>query len=57
MIMLGTLSLVASASVTDTTQILFGVGLGSIGLIVGLTVLCAEAVDKRRVDRFNKEHW
>lgn len=57
MIMLGTLSLVATVSVTDATQMVFGLGLGSVGLLVGLYVLYVEVQDKRRIDRFNKEHW
>lgn len=57
MIVLGTLSFVVSVSVTDATQIVFGVGLGSIGLLVGLYVLYAEAQDRRRINKFNREHW
>jgi hypothetical protein len=57
MIVLGTLSLVATVSVTDATQMVFGLGLGSVGLLVGLYVLYVEVQDKRRIDRFNKEHW
>ena len=57
MIMLGTLSLVATVSVTGATQMVFGLGLGSVGLLVGLYVLYVEVQDKRRIDRFNKEHW
>lgn len=57
MIVLGTLSFVVSVSVTDATQIVFGVGLGSIGLLVGLYVLYSEAQDRRRINKFNREHW
>jgi hypothetical protein len=57
MIVLGTLSLVATVSVTDATRMVFGLGLGSVGLLVGLYVLYVEVQDKRRIDRFNKEHW
>lgn len=56
MIVLGTLSLVASSFVSDATSMVFGLGFGIVGLLGGTYILSEIARINKEIGIFKRYH-